>query len=81
MARSIFSTPIFILLPKLLQQKKEQLIILIRWASRKWRAFIFITAIDELNSYRYEILYEPSFFRRQFNNDKNPFPWICIKKT
>jgi ubiquinone/menaquinone biosynthesis C-methylase UbiE len=43
--------------------------------------FYFHHTLDDLNSFRYEILYQPSFLRRRFGNDKNPFPWICIKKT
>lgn len=44
-------------------------------------AFYFHHSLDELNSFNYEINYEPSFFQRQFYSSKNPFPWICIKKT
>ncbi len=44
-------------------------------------AFYFHHTMEELKSFRYEIVYQPSFFRRQFNNEKNPFPWICIKKV
>jgi SAM-dependent methyltransferase len=34
---------------------------------------------DELNFFRFETPYQPSFFNRLSNN-KNPFPWFCIKK-
>jgi len=44
-------------------------------------AFYFHHTITELSSFRYEIRYEPSFFRRQIHNDKNPFPWISIKRS
>ncbi len=42
-------------------------------------SFYFHHSIDDLNSFNYEIIYQPSFFQRQFYNNKNPFPWICIK--
>ena len=44
-------------------------------------AFYFHHSLDELNSFNYEIKYESSFLQRQFAGSKNPFPWICIKKT
>jgi len=43
--------------------------------------FYFHHTLEDLNPFRYEILYQPSFLRRRFGSDKNPFPWICIKKT
>jgi ubiquinone/menaquinone biosynthesis C-methylase UbiE len=44
-------------------------------------AFYFHHSIDELNSFPNEILYQPSFFQKKLFNSKNPFPWICIRKT
>lgn len=34
---------------------------------------------DDLNSFHFKTLYRPSFFR-QLSNNKNPFPWLCIRK-
>jgi ubiquinone/menaquinone biosynthesis C-methylase UbiE len=39
----------------------------------------FHHSTEDLNFFRFEILYQPSFFNRLSNN-KNPFPWLCIKK-
>ena len=44
-------------------------------------AFYFHHTLEELDGIGYEILYQPSFLRRYFGNEKNPFPWICIKKA
>ncbi|NOT49896.1 MAG: class I SAM-dependent methyltransferase [Chitinophagaceae bacterium] len=44
-------------------------------------SFYFHHTMDELSSFKHEIIYQPSFFQRQFNNNKNPFPWICIKNA
>lgn len=40
----------------------------------------FHHSMDELDFFRTEILYRPSFFNRVLNH-KNPFPWLCIKKN
>ncbi len=42
--------------------------------------YYFHHTMDELASFRYKILYKPSFIRHRILNNKNPFPWICIKK-
>lgn len=39
----------------------------------------FHHSTEELSSYRFKTLYQPSFINRLSNN-KNPFPWVCIKK-
>jgi ubiquinone/menaquinone biosynthesis C-methylase UbiE len=39
----------------------------------------FHHSTDELNSFRFKTLYQPSLIK-QFSNNKNPFPWFCIKK-
>ncbi len=39
----------------------------------------FHHSTGELNLFRIEILYQPSFFNRLLNN-KNPFPWLYIRK-
>lgn len=44
-------------------------------------SFYFHHSWEELTPFRYEIKYQPSFVRRRFYNNKNPFPWICIRKT
>ena len=42
--------------------------------------YYFHHTIDELHSFSFKILYRPSLMNRLSNN-KNPFPWICIKKN
>lgn len=35
---------------------------------------------DELEQFNYSILYDPNSLFNKFLLNKNPFPWICIKK-
>lgn len=39
----------------------------------------FHHSTNELNFFRFKTLYQPSLVNRLSNN-KNPFPWLCIKK-
>ena len=39
----------------------------------------FHHSTDELNSFLFKTLYRPSLINRLSNN-KNPFPWLCIRK-
>lgn len=41
----------------------------------------FQHCFEELDPYHYKILYKPGFINRYLFRNKNPFPWICIKKT
>jgi len=42
-------------------------------------ACYFHHRIAELASFPHQVLYRPSFFRHHIFQDKNPFPWVCIK--
>jgi SAM-dependent methyltransferase len=37
-------------------------------------------AVTELEGFPYELLYQPSSLQHYLLQNKNPFPWICIKK-
>lgn len=37
-------------------------------------------AMTELEDFSYELLYQPSSFQHYLLQNKNPFPWICIKR-
>ncbi len=37
-------------------------------------------SMDNLQTYSPKILYSTSFINRRLLNNKNPFPWICIRK-
>jgi len=41
--------------------------------------YYFHHSTNELNFFHYKTLYQPSLINRLSNN-RNPFPWICIKK-
>ena len=36
--------------------------------------------VEQLKNYNLKTLYNPSWMRRIFRIDKNPFPWVCIMK-
>jgi len=36
--------------------------------------------VQQLNNYKFKVLYTPSWIRRILRIDKNPFPWISIMK-
>jgi len=36
--------------------------------------------VQQLKKYNFKILYNPSWMRRIFTIDKNPFPWLCIMR-
>lgn len=42
--------------------------------------FYFHHSIEELEPFSYDILYNPSFLNRHILQNKNPFPWIRIKR-
>lgn len=42
--------------------------------------YYFHHTMDELVSFQNKILYQPSFINHRILNNKNPFPWLCIKK-
>lgn len=35
---------------------------------------------EELYPFHYKVLYQPSFINHRIFRNKNPFPWLCIKK-
>ncbi|MFN8290120.1 MAG: methyltransferase domain-containing protein [Chitinophagaceae bacterium] len=41
----------------------------------------FHHGLDELNGYSHSFLFQPGLFSRYIQMNKNPFPWICIKKA
>lgn len=41
----------------------------------------FHHGIDELQLYNYKILYKPSSLLNKLFKNRNPFPWICIKRN
>lgn len=43
-------------------------------------AHYFHHTMEELVLFRNKILYRPSFINHRILNNKNPFPWVCIKK-
>jgi 2-polyprenyl-3-methyl-5-hydroxy-6-metoxy-1,4-benzoquinol methylase len=40
----------------------------------------FHHSLDDLKTFNYKILYRPSYINRNLLNNKNPFPWLRIKK-
>ncbi len=42
--------------------------------------YYFHHSLKDLATFKYDVLYKPSFFQRKILNNRNPFPWICIKK-
>jgi ubiquinone/menaquinone biosynthesis C-methylase UbiE len=42
--------------------------------------FYFHHSGEELTSFNYTLLYNPSSFANRLKRNYNPFPWICIKK-
>ena len=43
--------------------------------------FYFHHSLDNLENYNYKILYDPKSLFNKLLQNKNPFPWICIKST
>jgi SAM-dependent methyltransferase len=43
-------------------------------------AHYFHHTMAELDSFPNKILYRPSFINHRILNNKNPFPWFCLKK-
>lgn len=43
-------------------------------------AYYFHHTIDDLKPFHPEIMYKQSFINQYVLNNKNPFPWLCIKK-
>jgi ubiquinone/menaquinone biosynthesis C-methylase UbiE len=43
--------------------------------------YYFHHTLDELAPFRYKIMYRPGFINHHLLNNKNPFPWLCIKKV
>ena len=43
-------------------------------------AYYFHHSFEELDPFSYDILYNPSFLNRHILQNKNPFPWIRIKR-
>jgi len=41
----------------------------------------FHHCFEELISFNFKVLYKPSFVKRKFFGNNNPFPWICIKRN
>lgn len=42
--------------------------------------YYFHHPLDELDGFDYSVLYKPGFTSSFLQMNKNPFPWICIKK-
>lgn len=40
----------------------------------------FHHSLNELNNFRYRLLFNPASFRNRVLGKKDPFPWVCIKK-
>jgi ubiquinone/menaquinone biosynthesis C-methylase UbiE len=43
--------------------------------------YYFHHSINELREFGFEILYQPSSIQNYILGNKNPFPWLCIKRT
>ena len=43
--------------------------------------YYFHHRLQELRSFDYRFLYDPSLFRNKLFKNNSPFPWICIKKA
>ena len=41
----------------------------------------FHHSMDELNNFRYRLLFNPGSFKNRLLGRKDPFPWVCIKKA
>ena len=44
-------------------------------------AFYYHHSIDELSSFHYKLLFDPATIKNKIFGKKDPFPWICIKRT
>lgn len=44
-------------------------------------AYYFHHSLDALQSFHYEVLYQPTYLGRHLMNNKNPFPWIRITQS
>jgi cyclopropane fatty-acyl-phospholipid synthase-like methyltransferase len=44
-------------------------------------AYYFHHGTEELKRFHYKTLYQPSFFRHHLLQNRNPFPWVCIKNN
>src|SRR5262249_25536565 len=40
----------------------------------------FHHGVQQLQKYNFKMLYNPTWMRRIFRIDKNPFPWVCIMR-
>jgi ubiquinone/menaquinone biosynthesis C-methylase UbiE len=43
--------------------------------------YYFHHSIEELQSYNYKVLYDPYALLNKLSKNRNPFPWICIKRN